>query len=159
MAHYETDAEKAARDAVCVGTADAAEAATAACSLFAMLLSRGAPLELRGEISATARGFAFQALTDAAFVDYPRSMVCFVAIICAMQTHGLGGADVAAWMERGRRGGFGLSYAGRANAPALIGCGARLFRIALPDADANTEHAVYNNLLLLTMTLFRAADA
>ena len=83
-------------------------------------------------------------------------MVSFVATICAMQTHGLGAADVAAWMERVRG---RVSYAGRANAATLIGCGARLFRIALPDADANTEHAVYNNVLLFAMPLFRAADA
>ena len=151
-AHYETDAEKAARDAVLVGAADAAEVATAACGLLAMLLS--APPELRLEISATARGFVSQALADAAFVDCPSSVLSIVAMICAMQKHGLG-ADVAAWMERVR--GFGLSYAGQANAAALvIGSGLKLFRLVWPDAEANA-HRTFLNLLLQTKPLFRPA--
>ena len=153
-AHYETDAEKAARDAVLVGTADAAEVATAACGLLAMLLS--APPELRLEISAMARGFVSQALADAAFVDCPSSVLSIGATICAMQKHGLG-ADVAAWMERVHGFGLRLSYAGRANAPALvIGSGLKLFRLVWPDAEANA-HRTFLNLLLQTKPLFRPA--
>ena len=141
-----------ARDAVLVGAADAAEVATAACDLLAKLLS--APPELRLEISATARGFVSQALADAAFVDCPSSVLSIVAMICAMQKHGLG-ADVAAWMERVR--GFGLSYAGQANAAALvIGSGLKLFRLVWPDAEANA-HRTFLNLLLQTRPLFRPA--
>ena len=112
------------------------------------------PPELRLEISATARGFVSQALADAAFVDCPSSVLSIGATICAMQKHGLG-ADVAAWMERVR--GRGLSYAGQANAAALvIGSGLKLFRLVWPDAEANA-HRTFLNLLLQTKPLFRPA--
>ena len=136
-----------ARDAVLVGAADAAEVATAACDLLAKLLS--APPELRLEISATARGFVSQALADAAFVDCPSSVLSIVAMICAMQKHGLG-ADVAAWMERVRGRGLRLSYA------LVIGSGLKLFRLVWPDAEANA-HRTFLNLLLQTKPLFRPA--
>ena len=77
---------------------------------------------------------------DPAFLAYPPSMVAVNATICAMKQHGLGPSDVDAWMARVRR--CALSYAARGDAARrVVDCGARLFRLACPDADADAEVA------------------
>ena len=111
------------------------------CELLAALVDgRAAAPATRAAIAATARGLGRRALADAAFLAYPPSMVAVNATICAMKRHGLGPSDVDAWMARVRR--CALSYAARGDAARrVVDCGARLFRLACPDADADAEVA------------------
>ena len=111
------------------------------CELLAALVDGGAAAPApRAAIAATARGLGRRALADPAFLAYPPSMVAVNATICAMKQHGLGPSDVDAWMARVRR--CALSYAARGDAARrVVDCGARLFRLACPDADADAEVA------------------